>query len=146
MNSIAIAGLLPVALFLVIALVIAVFARRQAAAGGGGFVTEYFIGNRSLGPFVLAMTTIATYGSVSSFVGGPGQAWSIGWGWVYMATVQVTALFLLYGIVVFLIGTAFGQGGVDDIVVVVLAKKVFVGFDLDDENGLSDSEGEVCHE
>ena len=98
MNSIAIAGLLPVALFLVIALVIAVFARRQAAAGGGGFVTEYFIGNRSLGPFVLAMTTIATYGSVSSFVGGPGQAWSIGWGWVYMATVQVTALFLLYGI------------------------------------------------
>ena len=98
MNSIAIAGLLPVALFLVIALVIAVFARRQAAAGGGGFVTEYFIGNRSLGPFVLAMTTIATYGSVSSFVGGPGQAWNIGWGWVYMATVQVTALFLLYGI------------------------------------------------
>jgi len=98
MNSIAIAGLLPVALFLVVALVVAVFARRQAAAGGGGFVTEYFIGNRSLGPFVLAMTTIATYGSVSSFVGGPGQAWSIGWGWVYMATVQVTALFLLYGI------------------------------------------------
>ena len=44
------------------------------------------------------MTTVATYGSVSSFVGGPGQAWSIGWGWVYMAAVQVTALFLLYGI------------------------------------------------
>ena len=98
MNSIALAGLLPVAAFLVVALVVALFARRQAAAGGGGFVTEYFIGNRSLGPFVLAMTTIATYGSVSSFVGGPGQAWSIGWGWVYMATVQVTALFLLYGI------------------------------------------------
>ena len=98
MNSMAVAGLLPVAVFLVVALVIAVVARRQAAGGGGGFVTEYFIGNRSLGPFVLAMTTIATYGSVSSFVGGPGQAWSIGWGWVYMATVQVTALFLLYGI------------------------------------------------
>ena len=45
------------------------------------------------------MTTIATYGSVSSFVGGPGQAWSIGFGWVYMAVVQVTALVLLYGIV-----------------------------------------------
>ena len=93
------AGLLPVAVFLVVALVIAVFARRQAAADAkGGFISEYFLGNRSLGPFVLAMTTIATYGSVSSFVGGPGQAWSIGWGWVYMATVQVTALFLLYGI------------------------------------------------
>ena len=97
-----IAGLLPVAVFLVVALVIAVIARRQAAAaegeGSGGFISEYFLGNRTLGPFVLAMTTIATYGSVSSFVGGPGQAWSIGWGWVYMATVQVTALFLLYGI------------------------------------------------
>ena len=98
MNSLGLAGLLPVAIFLVVAVGIAVFARRQAAAGTGGFVTEYFIGSRSLGPFVLAMTTIATYGSVSSFVGGPGQAWTIGWGWVYMATVQVTALFLLYGI------------------------------------------------
>ena len=100
MNSIA--GLLPVAVFLVVALVVALVARRQAALGSGGekggFVSEYFLGNRSLGPFVLAMTTIATYGSVSSFVGGPGQAWQIGWGWVYMATVQVTALFLLYGI------------------------------------------------
>ena len=94
-----IAGLAPVIIFLAFALVLAVWARRKAAAAGdGGFVKEYFIGNRSLGAFVLAMTTIATYGSVSSFVGGPGQAWNIGWGWVYMAGVQVTCLFLLYGI------------------------------------------------
>ena len=98
-NATGLQGLLPVAVFLVAALVVAVFARRQAAAEHqGGFISEYFLGNRTLGAFVLAMTTIATYGSVSSFVGGPGQAWSIGWGWVYMATVQVTALFLLYGI------------------------------------------------
>ncbi|MDO5118097.1 MAG: sodium/pantothenate symporter [Eggerthellaceae bacterium] len=119
MHSIAIAGLLPVAVFLVVALVVAVLARRQAAAGGGGFVTEYFIGNRSLGGFVLAMTTIATYGSVSSFVGGPGQAWSIGWGWVYMATVQVTALFLLYGILgkkMALVGRKLGAVTVIDVI------------------------------
>ena len=97
MSNFPLAGLLPVSLFLVVALVVAFVARRQSVKGGG-FVSEYFLGSRSLGPFVLAMTTIATYGSVSSFVGGPGQAWSIGWGWVYMATVQVTALFLLYGI------------------------------------------------
>ena len=97
MSNFPLAGLFPVSLFLVVALVVAFVARRQSAKGGG-FVFEYFLGSRSLGPFVLAMTTIATYGSVSSFVGGPGQAWSIGWGWVYMATVQVTALFLLYGI------------------------------------------------
>lgn len=97
-NAASLAGLLPVLLFLVFALVAAVLARCKSRAASGGFVKEYFIGNRGLGAFVLAMTTIATYGSVSSFVGGPGQAWSIGFGWVYMAAVQVTTLFLLYGI------------------------------------------------
>ena len=98
-------GLLPVALFLAVALVVAVIARKQGSIGqeskrgkSDSFVSEYFLGSRSLGAFVLAMTTIATYGSVSSFVGGPGQAWLVGWGWVYMAAVQVTTLFLLYGI------------------------------------------------
>ena len=55
--------------------------RRRADAARGGFVNSYFIGNRAHGGFVLAMTTIATYGSVESFVGGPGQAWQIGFGW-----------------------------------------------------------------
>ena len=97
MNSLI--ALIPLILFLVIALAVSLFVRsRSRAQGEGGFVKEYFIGNRALGGFVLAMTTIATYGSVSSFVGGPGQAWLVGWGWVYMAVVQVTALVLLYGI------------------------------------------------
>lgn len=92
-------ALVPLALFLVFALVVSLVVRRRSVSSSGkGFVKEYFIGNRGLGGFVLAMTTIATYGSVSSFVGGPGQAWSIGFGWVYMAVVQVTALVLLYGI------------------------------------------------
>ena len=71
-------------------------------AGSSGrasdFVSQYFIGRRSLGGFVLAMTTVATYSSVSSFVGGPGMAWQIGFGWIYMAVVQVTAIFLVLGI------------------------------------------------
>ena len=94
-------ALVPVAAFLVFAVGMSMVVRRRAAKAstGGGFMKEYFIGNRGLGGFVLAMTTIATYGSVSSFVGGPGQAWSVGFGWVYMAVVQVTALVLLYGIV-----------------------------------------------
>lgn len=98
MNSLL--ALIPLVLFLVVALCVSVFVRsRSRAEGSNGFVKEYFIGSRALGGFVLAMTTIATYGSVSSFVGGPGQAWLVGWGWVYMAVVQVTALVLLYGIV-----------------------------------------------
>lgn len=90
--------LIPTCVFLIAALGIALAARRRSNSQGGSFASRYYIGNRTLGGFVLAMTTVATYGSVSSFVGGPGQAWSIGWGWVYMAAVQVTALFLLYGI------------------------------------------------
>ena len=90
--------LVPTCVFLIAALGIALAARRRSNSQGGSFASRYYIGNRTLGGFVLAMTTVATCGSVSSFVGGPGQAWSIGWGWVYMAAVQVTALFLLYGI------------------------------------------------
>ena len=77
--------LVPTCVFLIAALGIALAARRRSNSQGGSFASRYYIGNRTLGGFVLAMTTVATYGSVSSFVGGPGQAWSIGWGWVYMS-------------------------------------------------------------
>ena len=93
------ATLIPLFIFLIFSLCAALVVRKRSAKNAeNNFIKSYFIGNRSLGAFVLAMTTIATYGSVSSFVGGPGMAWKIGFGWVYMASVQVTALFLLYGI------------------------------------------------
>lgn len=97
MQTTSIAGLLPVLIFLVFALGLAIAARRRSrAAGEGGFVKEYFIGNRTLGGFVLAMTTIATYGSVSSFVGGPGQAWQIRlWLGVYGGRAGNDAVFAL---------------------------------------------------
>ena len=60
------ASLIPLILFLLVALAASIVVRRRADAAGGGFVNSYFIGNRALGGFVLAMTTIATYGSVSS--------------------------------------------------------------------------------
>lgn len=92
-------ALLPVFIFMVSMLAVSVLLRKSAAKKESqGFVKEYFIGSRSLGGFVLAMTTVATYSSVSSFVGGPGQAWSIGFGWIYMSVVQVTALFLVLGV------------------------------------------------
>lgn len=92
-------ALMPVFIFMVCMLVVSICVRRASAKkSSGGFVKDYFIGGRSLGGFVLAMTTVATYSSVSSFVGGPGQAWSIGFGWVYMSVVQVTALLLVLGI------------------------------------------------
>lgn len=92
-------ALLPVFIFMISMLAVSFFLRRSnAKSESQGFVKEYFIGSRSLGGFVLAMTTVATYSSVSSFVGGPGQAWSVGFGWIYMSVVQVTALFLVLGV------------------------------------------------
>ncbi len=89
-------ALLPLVIFMGFMVAISVFVRHQSE--GTGFMQHYFVGNRSLGGFVLAMTTVATYSSVSSFVGGPGMAFKIGFGWIYMAVVQVTAIFLVLGI------------------------------------------------
>ena len=110
--------IVPFLAFLGIALIIAFLARTKSSAGKN-FIFDYFIGNRSLGGFVLAMTCIATYGSVSSFVGGPGQAYEVGFGWVYMSAVQVTSLFLLYGVIgkkVALVGRKIGAVTVIDII------------------------------
>lgn len=90
-------ALLPLLLFMAVMVGIGFYVQRMQAKGGA-FVQQYFIGSRNLGGFVLAMTTVATYSSVSSFVGGPGMAWQIGFGWIYMAVVQVTAIFLVLGI------------------------------------------------
>lgn len=92
--------LLPLLGYMVFMIGISVFIRYQQQNSGlmNNFVRTYFIGNRDLGGFVLAMTTVATYSSVSSFVGGPGVAWNVGFGWIYMAVVQVTAVFLVLGI------------------------------------------------
>lgn len=53
------------------------------------FLQEYFLGSRELGGFILAMTMVATYGSASSFIGGPGTAYTQGLGWVLLAMAQV---------------------------------------------------------
>ncbi len=93
------AALLPLLIFMAVMIGIGFYVRQVQARGfGKNFVQQYFIGNHDLGGFVLAMTTVATYSSVSSFVGGPGMAWQIGFGWIYMAVVQVTAIFLVLGI------------------------------------------------
>ena len=67
-------ALMPVFVFMIIMLIVSIYVRRASAKKTSeGFVKDYFIGSRSLGGFVLAMTTVATYSSVSSFVGGPGR-------------------------------------------------------------------------
>ena len=68
-------NLAPALLFLAVLLYISYWVQQQSSeARASNFVKDYCIGGRSLGGFVLAMTTVATYSSVSTFVGGPGVA------------------------------------------------------------------------
>lgn len=81
-------------LLLVFALSFHAYRRRQQ----GEFLAEYFLGNRSMGGFVLAMTLTATYISASSFIGGPGAAYKYGLGWVLLAMIQLPTVWLSLGV------------------------------------------------
>lgn len=91
--------IIPMIVYLGIMLYIAYIANRKSVINEeNGFINEYFIGGRSLGGFVLAMTLIATYTSASSFIGGPGVAYEKGLGWVLLAMIQVPTAFLTLGV------------------------------------------------
>ena len=94
--------LLPLALYLIMTLAVAVWARsphdRAGRGAAPGFLEEYFIGGRAMGGFVLAMSIIASYTSASSFVGGPGVAYKLGLSWVLLAMIQVPTTFLTLGV------------------------------------------------
>ena len=92
------AAIIPILLYMAGMLAISFYVRSKALSTNSNFLKRYFIGNNEVGGFVLAMTMVATYSSVSTFVGGAGMAWHIGFGWAYMAIVQVTAVFLVLGI------------------------------------------------
>ena len=93
------ASVLPLVGYLLLTLLLAVWVQRRAKSGASpNIVEEYFIGGRSMGGFVLAMTIIASYTSASSFVGGPGVAYSLGLAWVLLAMIQVPTTFLTLGV------------------------------------------------
>ncbi|TKI07000.1 sodium/pantothenate symporter [Martelella alba] len=88
--------LLPLIAYLALVFALSVHAWRRRRQGE--FLAEYFLGNRSMGGFVLAMTLTATYISASSFIGGPGAAYKYGLGWVLLAMIQVPAVWLSLGV------------------------------------------------
>ncbi|TGB02407.1 sodium/pantothenate symporter [Halobacillus salinus] len=84
-------------IFLIIIFIIGFWSSRSLnQVPEDSFLQEYFLGGRKLGGFILAMTMIATYGSASSFIGGPGVAYTEGLGWVLLSMSQVvTGYFVL---------------------------------------------------
>ncbi|AAP95594.1 sodium/panthothenate symporter [[Haemophilus] ducreyi] len=87
--------LLPLIAYLLFVFGVAFYAYRQRQ--GNSFLSEYYVGSRSMSGFVLAMTTAATYVGASSFIGGPGAAYKYGLGWVLLAMIQVPAVLLGLG-------------------------------------------------
>jgi len=82
--------IIPLFVFLIILFMIGFWANKQVRTSNS-FLQEYFLGGREMGGFLLAMTMMATYGSASSFIGGPGVSYSLGLGWVLLAMAQLPA-------------------------------------------------------
>lgn len=92
--------LIPLVIYLSITYLIALWARvhQKNIQKPDVFIEEYFIGSRSMGGFVLAMSLITSYTSASSFIGGPGAAYEFGLSWVLLAMIQVPVVFLTLGV------------------------------------------------
>lgn len=91
--------LLPFGLYMLATLLVAVWAQRRSKhSDAQSFMEEYFLGGRSMGGFVLAMSILCSYTSASSFVGGPGVAYTYGLGWVLLSMIQVPTTFLTLGV------------------------------------------------
>lgn len=88
--------IIPVLIFLALLLAISFVTQKKIKTHNQ---KEYFLAGRNLGGVVLAMTLVATYGSVSSFVSGPGIAWNLGLGWVVFAAPQIITGFFILGLV-----------------------------------------------
>src|SRR5699024_3000186 len=87
--------IIPLILFTIIIFAIGFWSSRKLSSSNS-FLCDYFLGGREVGGLVLAMTMVATYGSASSFLGGPCVAYSIGLGWVLLSMTQVaTGYFVL---------------------------------------------------
>ncbi|MBQ9275241.1 MAG: sodium/pantothenate symporter [Succinivibrio sp.] len=109
---------IPVFCFLALLLGISLYAT-YLSRRNHSFQSEYFIAGRSLGGVVLALTLVATYGSVSSFVSGPGVAWQRGFGWVVFAAPQIITGFFLLGVLgkkLALIGRRIGALTITDVI------------------------------
>lgn len=68
--------ILPLIIYLIFIFGAALFAYVKRSKGD--FLTEYYVGNRSMTGFVLAMTTASTYASASSLLVGQGQLINMG--------------------------------------------------------------------
>lgn len=82
--------------YLVLLLAVGLYSRRKNRSQTP---SEYFLGGRQTGFFVLAMTISATYISASSYISGPGAAYTIGLPWVFLASVQYPVILVMTNLI-----------------------------------------------
>lgn len=90
--------LTPLIIYLALVAALSVLAMIQQRRAKGPFLTEYFLGGRTMSGFLLAMTLTTAYISASSFIGGPGAAYKYGLSWVMIAMAQVPTVWLSLGV------------------------------------------------
>ena len=86
------------AVYIALTFLLAYLARRQSS--GSGFLREFFVGGRTIGPWVLGLTWIATSASGGSFIGAPSLGHAHGWSvmlWISGYIVVATTGFGLLG-------------------------------------------------
>ncbi len=100
MNSVQITCLVVMIIYLVANVVIGlVYGKKRDAASKANAENKYFIGGRGMNGLILAMTTMATYTSVSSFSSGPGAGgMTNGYTQVWVACVQIPCTFMVLGV------------------------------------------------
>ncbi len=59
-------------------------------------LADYYVGGRSMGGFVIALSFFATYSSTNSFVGFSGQSWSWGLPWLLLVPFVVVFSFVAW--------------------------------------------------
>lgn len=92
-------NLVPVLIYLLLSLMITRWwSQRQDASTLHQDKAKRFIGGSFLNGPLLALTLVATYTSASSFIGGPGAAYKMGLGWVWLALIQVPVAILTLGV------------------------------------------------
>lgn len=94
--------ILPFAAYMALTLVVAVIARNamtRSVREGKNFMTEYFVGGRSMGAIVLAFTFVATFASAGTFIGYPGLAYRNGLTVVMTGVSQIAIAYVAFGII-----------------------------------------------
>lgn len=91
--------LVPLLLYLLATFLVAAYLRRYLTTRRQGkFQDAFFIGDRSLGPVILAFTMLASMASAGTFIGAPGVAYDVGFGWALVVMGQIGAAYYVLGI------------------------------------------------